>query len=217
MSESLGTTQESFVPDRLMAGDDFITDSITLISGQNLTRGALLGKITLGAVTETHAGNTGNGVLTPDATTPVLANAQAGVYTAKCIAAATNSGTFLVFDPKGDQIGELVVGATFADQIKFVIADGATDFIVGDTFLITVAAGSGKYTLSLLAAVDGSQYPTAILARDTNAAAGDIVTTVYLAGEFNSNAITFGTGQTAANTKEALRLLDIYLKTAVAG
>lgn len=83
-------------------------------------------------------GNTGNGTNTLDVTTPVLANAQVGVYTIRCVTAAANSGTFEVKDPKGQSLGQYVVGATFADQIKFVIADGATDFIVGDGFDVTV-------------------------------------------------------------------------------
>src|SRR4051812_16268990 len=122
----------NFTPDRLViSADDVLSKKITLLSGQDCVRGTLLGKITLGAATETHAGNTGNGVMTLDGTTPVLANAKAGVYTVKCTAAASNSGTFRVFDPEGKVLGDVVVGGTFADQIKFVIADGATDFIVG--------------------------------------------------------------------------------------
>ena len=44
---------------------------------------------------------------------------------------------------------------------------------------------SGKYTLSLSASGDGSQTPTAILAKDTDATSGDVETTVYLTGEYN--------------------------------
>lgn len=70
----------------------------------------------------------------------------------------------------------------------------------------------GKLTLSLAAAADGSQTPIAILASDVNASGGDQVCGVYLSGEFNSAAMTFGTGHTAASTRAALRALGIYLK-----
>lgn len=148
-------------------------DAVTVLSGQNLAIGTVLGKILIGALTETHVGNTGNGVMTIDATTPALANCQAGVYSAKCTAAAANGGTFEVFDPKGNSLGEVAVGATFADQIKFVVADGATDFIVGDTFLVTVAAGSGKVKILAPAALDGTQDAFGALIADVDASSAD--------------------------------------------
>lgn len=218
MPENYGMNEETFSFDKLISGavDKIITRAGTLLSGENRTRGALLGKITLGAVTETHAGNTGNGALTPDADTPRLANCQAGVYRAVCITAAGNGGVFRVSDPKGNVLGDVAVAATFANQIKFVIADGSADFIVGDTFLITVAAGSGKYVLSAAASLDGSQDPDAVLARATDATSADVVTDIYEAGEFNENAITFGAGHTAASVRAALRAKGIHLKAAVA-
>jgi hypothetical protein len=75
----------------------------------------------------------------------------------------------------------------------------------------------GKLTLSLSASSDGSQTPCAILAEDTNASAGDKTCTVYVTGEFNSSALTFGTGHTATTlaTLAALRDASIFLKTPV--
>lgn len=216
MPNDYGMKSETFTPDSLIAGDKVITKNGTLLTGENRTRGALLGKITLGAVTETHAGNTGNGVLTPDANTPLLANAQAGVYKAVCIVATENLGTFRVSDPKGNVLGDVVVGNTFANQIKFAIADGTNDFIVGDTFLITVAAGSGKYKLSAAAAIDGSQEPDAILVEATDATAEDIDVGLYVGGEFNENAITFGAGHSADSVRDALRDKGIILKKGIA-
>lgn len=149
-------------------------DAITLISGQNLAIGTVLGLITTGGASETHAGNTGNGAMTLDGTTPVLANAMVGVYTVQCTAAATNAGTFTVFDPLGRQLGQHTVGGSaFANHIKFTIADGATDFVVGDKFLVTVAAGSGKATALNLSAVDGSQYAAGVLIDSVDASGGD--------------------------------------------
>lgn len=211
-----GVRAETYVPDQLIAGRfPLVTDTVMILSGQVLVRGSLLGAITVGSATTSGAGNTGNGTITMDASTPVLAGAKVGVYTAICIAAASNGGTFRVEDPDGFVLGDVAVGATFSDDIKFVIADGATDFIVGDKFTITVSAGSGKYKLSAAAATDGSQEPTVVLADAVDATGGDKLAWVYVAGEFNSAAMTFGTGHTAASTKDRLRIRNIFLKSAV--
>jgi hypothetical protein len=173
----LGTTysEPNYISDFVLQEEDkeASRDAVTVLSGQNLAIGTVLGKITIGAVSETHAGNTGNGAMTLDATTPALANAQVGVYSAKCITAASNSGTFEIFDPKGNSLGIVAVAATFANQIKFVIADGATDFIVGDTFLIAVAAGSGKVKILTPAALDGTQYAYGIITSAVDASGAD--------------------------------------------
>lgn len=215
MTQLASFASSDFTPDRLLAGpaDELISRQITLISGQNLVRGTVLGKIALGAVTSAakSGGNTGGGTCTVDGTTPLLANAQVGVYTARCIATATNSGTFEVKDPKGQSLGQAVVGTAFSDQIKFALADSGTDFALGDGFDITVAAGSGKYNKSLSAAVDGSQTPDLVLAEDCDASGGDKVTVAYSAGHFNEASLTLGTAHTVDTIREGLRGKDINL------
>lgn len=209
-------TSTSFSPDNLLAGDETLSRSITLLSGQNLLRGAVLGKITVGAAVSAakSGGNTGNGTLTMDATTPVKNGAKVGVYTVRFVIAAANNGTFIVRDPDGNQIGTVVMAAgagAFDDDLKFAIADGATDFAVGDGFDITVAAGSGKYVLSLAAATNGSQVPDLILAEDTDASAADKATVAYYAGQFIESALVLGAGQTADLIREGLRSKGIQL------
>lgn len=115
-------SEGTYTPDELVVGGPIKTDSAVLVSGQNLTRGTLLGKITTG----------------------------------------------------------------------------------------------GKLTTSLSASSDGSQTPYAILAEDCDASSGDKPCSIYIAGEFNQNSITFGTGHTAASTKDGLRDLNIYLVKPVA-
>jgi hypothetical protein len=137
--------------------------------------GLVVGRIAVGAATPAakSGGNTGNGVLTMDATTPVLAGAKPGVYTVRVIAAAANGGTFRVIDPDGFVLGDVAVGATFSNDIKFAVADGATDFIVGDGFDITIATGSGKYAPFSLTGNNGSEKPVAILLETVDASAAD--------------------------------------------
>lgn len=112
------------------------------------------------------AGNTGNGVFTIDATTPVLSDAKNGVYRVVCIEPVTNLGTFAVIDPKGVEIGRAIVGATFSNQIKFAIADGATDFVAGDAFSVTVGIEDPTdydYKAFDTTATDGCQRAAAVL------------------------------------------------------
>ena len=96
---------------------------------------------------------------------PVAAGAKNGVYRAVNELVATNSGEFVVFDPDGTEIGRVAVGATFNNQIKFVIADGATDFAIGDAFSITVGIEETDYQVAAYnpTGVDGSQRVAGIL------------------------------------------------------
>lgn len=75
---------------------------------------------------------------------------------------------------------------------------------------------SGKCNLSLAAAVDGSEDVYAILAQDVDATAADKTGLVYLTGQFNDRALTFGAGHTAASTRDAFRVLGIFTKSSVA-
>lgn len=83
--------------------------------------------------------------------------------------------------------------------------------------LLGKVTASGKYVLSLSASADGSQTPVAILAENTNAAAGDKNTVAYFRGDFDASAVTFGTGHTAASTKDGLRTKNIELITTQGG
>ena len=135
-------------------------DQAIVASGQGVIEiGTVIGRIGVGGAASAAkaGGNTGNGTLTVDVTTPVLAGAKVGIYTVRLIAAAANAGTFRVEDPDGIVLGDVAVGGTFADDIKFATADGATDFVVGDGFDITVAAGSMKIGKLAPAAVNGTQ------------------------------------------------------------
>lgn len=208
---------ETFTPDKLLAGDyPAVTDIITILSGQNLVRGALLGKVTIGAATGAAvAGNTGDGTITAAPT--VSGAAKVGVYRAICIEPATNLGKFTVEDPDGITVGVATVGTEFVGGgLTFTIADGSTDFASGDSFTITVAAGSGKYKLCDSTNTDGSQAPLTILAEDCDASGGDAQAVTYLSGAFNESAVTFGGTDTADTHRAALRDLNIYLKKSVA-
>lgn len=181
-------------------------DSITVISGQTLNAGAVLGQITVGSITAGASTGTGNGTVSA---LSVNAGAIPGTYKATCTAAATNSGTFQVTDPNGIQIGLATVGVAFSsDHINFTINDGSTDWGVGAVIPIVVAAGSGKYTAVAPAAVDGSQVAVAILFDYTDASGGDkVAVAITRAAEVNQSELDYNTlnaGQiTAANQQLA--------------
>lgn len=138
--------------------------SQTLLTAQVLGRAPVAASITSSAAAD--AGNTGNGVFTIDATTPVLADAKNGVYRIVCIEPVANLGTFAVIDPKGVEIGRAIVGTAFATQIKFAIADGATDFVAGDAFSVTVGIEDPTdydYKAFDTTATDGCQRAAGVL------------------------------------------------------
>jgi len=166
----------------------FSREVVTVLSGQDLPLGAVIGKIlkSIPATGTADQDNTGQGTMTgvsggartelgtytvtctkaPDAVdtgaakgtvTPgsntgngsigdvaVAAGAMVGDYTLECIEPATDEGRFRVEDPNGDYVGTAIVGSEFdAGGLTFTIADGDTDFVVGDSFTITVP-GTGE-------------------------------------------------------------------------
>lgn len=148
-------------------------EAVTVLSGQNLLIGTVLGKITKAiAAPVAGGGNTGNGTVTGYS---LGAKAKLGTYTLKCITAAVNGGTFAVISPDGDALPNASVGVGYInDQINFTINDGTTDFIVGDSFTIAVDAGSGKVKILTPAAVDGTQNAYGALTADVDASAADL-------------------------------------------
>lgn len=132
---------ESFVSE---AAGERSREAITVASGLNVTACMVLGAAYGAATAAAKAGgNTGNGTFTIDATTPTLAGAKPGVYRLRCIAIASNNGTFRLEDPDGIVLGDTVMAAgagAVSEHIKGALADGSTDFAVGDGFDITVPA-----------------------------------------------------------------------------
>ncbi|MDO8282691.1 MAG: head decoration protein [Thermodesulfovibrionia bacterium] len=158
----------------LKEADDRVSrEKVTVISGQNLLIGAIVGKITkaLGAITA-DADNTGNGTCTG---VTMGADALLGTYTIECITAVENGGKFKVINPLGNALPDATVAVAYVnDQINFTVNDGATDFIVGDKFTIVVGAGSGKVTQLAPAAINGSQNAYGMLTSAIDASSADV-------------------------------------------
>lgn len=215
MPQSLYSEIGSLAPDILIADGSvgFLLKGSTLKSGQGvLKRGSVLGIIKTAGVTVTAETNTGGGTCTGAATGK---NAKVGSYVLKCIAVALNAGTFSVIDPNGNRLADAVVGAAYLNEIGFTLNDAETDFAVGDSFTLAVAAGSGLAKLVDKAAADGSNIADSILADDVDTTA-DADAQVYTSGLFNRKALIFAANNTAADHELRLREIGIFLKDNIA-
>lgn len=147
-------------------------ESITVLSGENLAAGAVLGAVNTGTATATaFASNTGDGAM---GAITVSGAAKAGVYRLTVVSAESNAGAFQVEDPDGVMIGTGNVAAAFnAGGLAFTLADGSTDFAAGDGFNITVDVSATKYKAYNPSNTDGSQVPVAVLYSGVDASSAD--------------------------------------------
>jgi len=159
-------TEGNYLSDivRQEAPNHFSREIVTVKSGESLSLGSVIGKILLGTCPTTGSlvsGATGGGTCT-DVTAG--AKAKLGTYTLKNILAQTGAGIFSVEDPDGYALPNAVAGQAYTnDQINFTINDGSPDYALGDTFTITIAAGSGEVVAFNPDAVDGSQNAYGIM------------------------------------------------------
>lgn len=214
-------TEGSYLPDWLKYEDDersYSRAKITVLAGSGsaraLTNGMVISKITTGTAVSAAktGGNTGNGTLTVDATTPVFTGAIPGVYTVRFTVAATNNGTFVIRDPYGVEIGTVVMAGgagTYTGPIKFAVADGATDFVVGDGFDITVSGLVEKWVQLAPAATDGSQIAAGLLAADVTAPNGTDAAGVAIVrhATYLSGKVTWPAGIT--NAQKAIAIAQL--------
>lgn len=119
--------------------------------------GTVMGKKTVGttAVAAALGTNTGNGTF--GAIT--VGAAQAGAYTVEF----DDATHFIVADPTGKQVGHGTTGVAYnAGGLGFTITTGGTAFAPGDSFTVTVAAGTGLWVPCTKTATDGSQIAAGI-------------------------------------------------------
>lgn len=184
-------------------------ESVTILSGQSLQPGHILGKVSVGTATGVAvSGNTGNGTITAVSAGDT---AKAGIYQIICIEPGTNLGTFSIENPNGVIIGRAIVGAAFTGEVNFTLNDGATDFVAGDRFTVTVAEGSGKYKEYNPANTDGSQVAAAILIDFADATAGDCPGVILARhAEVNKTELVWFTGANDVHKDAALTELRLY-------
>ncbi|MCL5743463.1 MAG: head decoration protein [Acidobacteria bacterium] len=198
-------TESNYLGDVLKyeAPNLFSRDEVTLTAG-NLALGAVVGR-KAPAVTVTPGANTGNGVM---GTVTLGPAALPSNYVLTCKTKVTNAGVFTVVDPRGLPLPDLTVAVAYAgDHINCTLADGSTDFEVGDSFTIAVSVANeiGEFNP---AASDGLQFAAGVLveAVDASAAAKQ---TVIIAREaiVSRPALVWKSGTTAPQKAVAIAQL----------
>lgn len=155
--------------------------------------GCIVGATQAGSASATAgAGNTGNGAM---GAITVSAAARAGNYTLQITDVDANAGEFAVYYPDGTLVGTGDVAAAFSGGgLAFTLADGSTDFVVGDYFIIAV-------TLTANAALLG------IVVMDRNvpalAATPDAVPQYKTASILNEGVVWVTAGATVADGDQA--------------
>ncbi len=185
----------------------FSREAITVLSGQNLKSGTILGKTLVGATAAAaaFAGNTGTGAM---GAITVTGDAKRGLYKLVIIEPGTDAGKFTVEDPDGNIIGTGVVASAFsAGGLAFTLAD-ATDFVSGDGFNITVVGGAYKYAGFDPAATNGVERAAGILFMDVDATSADTAGVAIVRQAIVGNTqITWANTATADQKSAALATL----------
>ena len=198
-------------------------EAVSIGAEQTILPGQLLGGKVVAADTTTAVtaapGNTGNGVLTM-ADPAVSSRVKNGRYTIECVTAAVDGGSFRVEDPGGKEIGTATVGVAFNKEVKFTIADGATDFAVGDTITIDIGVESPadfEFVAFDPAGSDGSETVRGVALYGAATAVGESIkiTAIVRDAEINGHCLALPDGITAAQTAQAyadLSNLDIIVR-----
>lgn len=112
-----------------------------------------------------------------------------------------------------------VTGSAFTSpHLNFTISDSGANFVVGDSFTVAVAVGSGKLAPWNEDAVNGTEVPYAILSEDISLddyQDADVTIAVYIHGEFVEDNLTFSSTASAdeiAAATETLAERGIYMK-----
>lgn len=178
-------------------------DRAQLTGAVKIIAGTVLGKLTSGTATSAaKAGNTGNGAM---GAVTVSAGAKPGAYTLTLIEPAANAGAYIVEDPEGVNIGSGTVAVAFAaGGLAFTLADGATDFVAGDQFTITVVPDASKYAPLDLTATNGRAFAAAIAYQTVDVTTADKYDTVVTRDiEVNGLELIWPAGITAPQIKSA--------------
>ena len=188
------------------------------ILGKKTNDGAISVAAAVADGASAEGANTGTGTCTKDVTAPAFANALLGDYravvTRAYVAEGTVAGAYAVYDPLGNHIGDGVIGDTWANQIKFVLAEaGETKFVVGDAFILTVAQAAASNDLAAWdpTATDGSEEPYGILAAEAPINIAAQYVSVFISGKFNADEVVVPTGVDVDSAFDALREKGIYL------
>lgn len=143
-----------------------VAGAVTYANGTVLARKTVADAVTPAA----DGGNTGDGTVTLATVVAGTVVPLVGAYNLEVTAAVANGGVLKLEDPYGALVASdliMAVGAGAATifeaaGLQFTVTDGATDFVVGDKFTLTVAA-DGKIVAFSRTGAGGAQLPIAVL------------------------------------------------------
>jgi len=174
----------------------------TYVEGTILARKEVADAVTVAAGT-----NTGDGTVTLATVAAGEIVPKVGAYTLTVIEAVANGGIFNLADPDGNIVAgylQMTAGAGAATAftaagLNFTITDGATDFVVGDSFTLTVAA-DGKMVIYATAGAGGAQVPKAVLTYDiTQTGAADVAIRQMVSGQVRREKLVIDAGGTVTD------------------
>jgi hypothetical protein len=180
----------------------------TLLAGTILARRA----VATAVVAAADVGNTGDGTVTLATVAAGQVIPMVGAYVLECTEAVTNGGVFKLVDPNGAIVATglaITVGAGAATilevaGLQFTVTDGATDFIVGDKFTLTVAA-DGKMVAFATNGAGGVQIPKAVLQDALTATgAGDLACRPLIGGRVRAGDLVIDADGDASNIDAAI-------------
>lgn len=181
---------------------------VTVLAGTILARKAVEDAIVVAA----DGGNTGDGTVTLASVEEGPVVPLVGAYNLEVVEAVANGGILKLEDPNGALVAEkltMTVGAGASTIFEvagmvFTVTDGATDFIVGDKFSLTVAA-DGNMVVFATDGVGGAQIPKAILTYEiTSAGAGDEPIRPMIGGEVRANKLIIDADGDGSNITDAI-------------
>lgn len=246
MSLKIGSQLEPAHTAEHLAGPidyDQHNEAVTVLSGQNLAAGAVVGRVDrgVGGLTIPTVVGTGNGTMTALFAGPDI---EEGDYVITCITPAANGGTFSVVTPSGKALPNAVVGTPYVSRhLNFTLNDGSTDYIATDAFRVSVAAGTtapvvgtgngtvtaitlgpdaqtGDYTVEITGAVTNGGV-VQVKAPDGTVVESDSITagaggTLVLAGRHINLTITDGSTDFAKGDSARIAVFNKLVKKVVA-
>lgn len=197
----------------LLQNAQFRDELLTFAGAGTVLEGTILARKSVAdAVTVVDGTNTGDGTLTIATVAAGQIVPVVGAYNVECTAVVTNGGVFKIEDPNGTEVASgisLTVGAgavTVIDSagLTFSITDGTTDFVIGDSFALTVAA-DGNLVPFATDGAGGAQIPIEILTYEVTAAgAGDVAIRAGVSGEYRKERLVIDADGDASNITNAV-------------
>lgn len=119
-----------------------------------------------------------------------------------------------MFESTVNSPDNLIAGLSDVIAVEVEIASG--EGVLGRGSVLGKITVSGLYALvNSAGSNDGRRTAAAILAEDVDATDENVVTTAYIAGEFNENVLVFGGTDSADDHRSTLQGKGIILRTGV--